>query len=107
MPVKQITATTLREQLQNDTRLFLLDVREPDEFEYARIEGSTLIPLNQVPLRLQELDRNRSIVVICHHGIRSQQAAHFLDHQGFEQVLNLHGGIDAWSRECDASVPRY
>ena len=85
----------------------MLDVREPHEFQYARIEGSTLIPLNQIPQRLQELDRSLEIVVICHHGMRSQQAAYFLDRQGFERILNLSGGIDAWSKECDVSVPRY
>ena len=107
MSVRQISATALRDKLQNNPRPFLLDVREPHEFRYARIEGSTLVPLNQIPERLQELDRSREIVVICHHGVRSQQAAFFLEHQGFERILNLTGGIDAWSRECDPSVPRY
>lgn len=107
MSVQQITATELRDKLKKSPQPFLLDVREPHEFKYARIEGSTLVPLNQIPQRFDELDQSREIVVICHHGIRSQQAAHFLHHHGFEQILNLAGGIDAWSRECDASVPRY
>ena len=107
MPIQPITATALREKLENDTRPVLLDVREPHEFRFARIEGSTLIPLNQIPERLDELDRSQEIVVICHHGIRSLQAANFLNHHGFENLLNLSGGIDAWSSECDASVRRY
>ncbi|MGR9115796.1 MAG: rhodanese-like domain-containing protein [Gammaproteobacteria bacterium] len=107
MSVQQITATALQEKLENNPRPFLLDVREPYEFKYARIEGSALMPLNQLPVRFQELDRDQEIVVICHHGMRSQQAAYFLEDQGFEHILNLSGGIDAWSRECDASVPRY
>ncbi|MGR9051409.1 MAG: rhodanese-like domain-containing protein [Gammaproteobacteria bacterium] len=107
MTVQQITAKTLYEKLNSHPQPFLLDVREPIEFKFARIVGSTLIPLNQLPERIHELDRDREIVVICHHGIRSQQAAYFLEQEGFERLLNLIGGIDAWSLECDASVPRY
>ena len=107
MSIQQINATALRDKLQKDPKPFLLDVREPYEFRYARIEGSTLVPLNQIPERFQELDRSLEIVVICHHGIRSQQAALFLEHQGFEYLLNLTGGIDAWSMECEPAVPRY
>jgi len=84
-----------------------LDVREAHEFNYASITGSTLIPLNQLPARLAELDKNLAIVVICHHGMRSMQAATFLEHSGFTQIANLQGGIDAWSRDCDSSVRRY
>ena len=107
MPIQQISATELNAKLQSDNRPFLLDVREPYEFAYARIAGSVLIPLHQIPERLDELDAEQEIVVICHHGIRSQQAASFLEQQLFRKLLNLSGGIDAWSCECDASVPRY
>jgi rhodanese-related sulfurtransferase len=107
MSVKQISAIELKNKIQNGESLFLLDVREPNEFQYARIGESVSIPLNQIPQRLDELDRQQKIVVICHHGIRSQQAANYLAHYGFENVSNLRGGIDAWSCECDNSVPRY
>ena len=107
MTIKQLTALELKSKLQESADLFLLDVREPSEFQYARINNSVLIPLNQIPDRMKELDPKREIVVICHHGIRSQKAAHYLAHSGFENVANLTGGIDAWSIHCDRSVPRY
>lgn len=107
MSVQQISATELHARLQSVEPPFLLDVREPYEFAYARIAGSVLLPLHQIPERIDELQPGREIVVICHHGIRSQQAAMFLCHQSFQKVFNLRGGIDAWSCECDPSVPRY
>ncbi|HDP88548.1 MAG TPA: sulfurtransferase, partial [Thioalkalivibrio sp.] len=84
-----------------------LDVREPWEFELARIDGSELLPLGQLPARLDELDSSRETVVICHHGVRSMQAAFFLQARGFKTVINLAGGIDAWSREVDPTIPVY
>lgn len=107
MPINLISAPELKAKLENKAPLFLLDVREAHEFNYANIENSVLIPLNQVPNRLREIDINQDIVVICHHGIRSMQAANFLAQVGFRNVSNLVGGIDAWSMECDSSVPRY
>jgi rhodanese-related sulfurtransferase len=85
----------------------LLDVREPWEFEVCRIEGSRLIPLSQLPARLNELDPARPTVVICHHGVRSLRAAAFLEHCGFEDVVNLSGGIDAWARTVDPGMAVY
>ncbi|GAB4264461.1 MAG: rhodanese-like domain-containing protein [Methylomicrobium sp.] len=107
MPIRQISAIELRDRLQSDQPPVLLDVRQPEEFAYARIDGSVLIPLHLLPIRFSELDADREIAVICHHGMRSQQAAFFLDRQGFKHILNLSGGIDAWSRNCDPSVPTY
>jgi len=107
MSVRQVSATELKNRIQNEQNLFLLDVREPNEFQYASIENSVLIPLNQIPQRLGELDLQQEIVVICHHGMRSQQAASYLVNSGFQNVSNLTGGIDAWSCSCDSSVPRY
>lgn len=107
MPIRQISAIELKTKIQNDPNLFLLDVREPNEFEYARIENSVLIPLNQIPHRLDELNPTQEMVVICHHGVRSQQACMYLVNSGFKNVINLTGGIDAWSCECDSSIPRY
>ena len=89
----------------------LLDVREPWEFALAaiRVEGlRTLhIPMNEIPARLAELDPNRPVVCICHHGMRSAQVVAFLERQGFGAVYNLAGGIDAWSVEVDPGVARY
>jgi rhodanese-related sulfurtransferase len=107
MAVTTLSVTELRDRLTQGEDLFLLDVREPQEYHYAKIDGSTLIPLPQIPARIGELDPKRNIVVICHHGMRSMQAAHYLAHQGFTNIANLTGGIDAWSIHCDKSVPRY
>ncbi|MBL6987679.1 MAG: rhodanese [Methylobacter sp.] len=107
MPVTQLSATELKTRIQNEPHLFLLDVREPHEFEFTHIENSVLIPLNQIPQRLGELNLQQEIVVICHHGIRSSQACLYLNHAGFKHIANLTGGIDAWSCDCDNSVPRY
>ncbi len=85
---------------------FLLDVREPREYETARIEGSALIPMSQVPQRVDELPSDKAIVVHCHHGGRSMQVVMWLRRQGI-QACNLNGGIDRWSVEVDPRVPRY
>jgi rhodanese-related sulfurtransferase len=85
----------------------LLDVREPWEWDRARIEGSQHIPMREVPARIAEINRAREVVAICHHGARSQQVAMFLEKNGFERVHNLQGGVDAWSRTVDPGVPLY
>jgi len=86
---------------------FLLDVREPWEYELCRIEGSHLAPLQTIPARLADLDPARETVVICHHGVRSYHAARFLEHNGFTNVINLTGGVDAWAKEADPAMPTY
>jgi adenylyltransferase/sulfurtransferase len=85
----------------------LVDVREPHEHRIARFEDALLIPLRTLPQRVQELDRDRLIVLHCHIGARSMAALEFLKAQGFTRLKNLKGGIDAWSREVDPSVPLY
>jgi rhodanese-related sulfurtransferase len=85
----------------------LLDVREPWEYDKARISGSVLIPMRELPARIEEIDDDRELVAICHHGGRSMQVAMFLEKQGFKRVHNLVGGIDAWSRTVDPAVPLY
>ena len=91
--------------------LQLLDVREPWELATAalRIDGTQAldIPMMQIPLRLAELDRSRSVICICHHGARSAQVVAFLMQLGFDHAYNLAGGIEAWSTEVDPRVPRY
>ena len=89
----------------------VLDVREPWELQTASVvaEGFSLvtIPLNQLPARLGELDPQLAIACLCHHGARSQRVAMFLAQNGFRRVANVAGGIEAWSRELDPTVPRY
>ena len=107
MTVKQLSATELKNKIQQQENLFLLDVREPHEYKYAHIADSVLIPLNQIPARLSELNPQQEIVVICHHGMRSQQAANYLVQSGYKNIANFTGGIDSWSCTCDSSVRRY
>lgn len=89
----------------------VLDVREPWEVQRASVQpaGFSLvtIPMNLVPVRLNELDPDQPVACLCHHGGRSQQVAMYLAQRGFSEVANVAGGIDAWSREVDPSVPRY
>jgi len=85
----------------------LLDVRTPQEYQIARLDGAKLIPLQDLPDRLGELDSAADLVVFCHHGPRSAQAVRFLRQIGFSRARNLAGGIEAWSRDIDRSVPRY
>ena len=85
----------------------LLDVRERWEYGICRIEGSQLVPMCCIPAAVPQLDPKRETVVICHHGIRSRQVALYLEHQGFQSVINLEGGVAAWSREVDPKMPRY
>ena len=84
-----------------------LDVREPWEVETAAVAGALHIPMGQVPTRLDELDRARPVIVMCHHGRRSAQVGMLLERNGFAEVINLAGGIAAWSDEVDPSVPQY
>jgi molybdopterin/thiamine biosynthesis adenylyltransferase/rhodanese-related sulfurtransferase len=85
----------------------LIDVREPFEYEIARIDGAKLIPLGEIAARVNELQRERQIVVHCHSGRRSAEAVRLLQQHGFANVYNLEGGIDAWSDQIDSSVPKY
>lgn len=95
-------------RLIRDNKVRLIDVREPWEYATARIGGSVLMPMGDVPSRAHvELDPDERIVVLCHHGMRSMNVAVWLRNQGFEQAQSLRGGIDAWSAEVDPSVGRY
>jgi sulfur-carrier protein adenylyltransferase/sulfurtransferase len=97
----------LKRKMDAGEALELIDVREPFEYEIARIEGAKLIPLGDIAERLDELNRDRPIVVHCHSGMRSAQAARLLQQRGFGDVYNLEGGIDAWSDQVDTNVPKY
>ena len=107
--MKQISPADLAAWLADAKREqpLLLDVREPWEYEKARIAGSQLVPMKDIPARLAELDASKEVVAICHHGGRSLQVAIYLEKSGFARVHNLAGGVDAWSRTVDATVPLY
>ena len=91
----------------NQARPLLLDVREPWEYQTCHIEGATLIPMQTIPARLQELDEETEIVCICHHGMRSMQVAAFLERNGFTRITNLTGGVYAWAVQVDPAMPTY
>ena len=103
----EISARDLQHERARKPNLLLIDVREPLEAEIAHIEGTRLIPLRELPARLAELPGHGAIVTLCHHGPRSLKAAEILKGAGFGNVRSLAGGIDAWSREVDESIPRY
>lgn len=104
----EITPAELKSLRDSGNDVTVLDVREPWEYDAARIAGSKHIPMGDVPSRFhQELDPEDHIVVVCHHGVRSMNVTAWLRQQGFEKVQSLRGGIDRWSREIDPSVPVY
>jgi len=104
----EITPEEVKVKLDAAESLTLLDVREPWEFETARIDGAKLMPMGDVPSRAhQELDPEEHVVVLCHHGVRSMNVTVWLRQQGFEKVQSMRGGIDAWSRSVDGKVPMY
>jgi rhodanese-related sulfurtransferase len=107
MSFKTITPAEFDERRRRGDALLLIDVREPEEFELARIEGARLLPLSRFNEWAASLDAEDEIVFMCHHGIRSAQTCAFLARQGFRKLYNLAGGIDRWSCEIDRRVPRY
>ena len=105
--VPTLTVQDLEQLRTSGADHFLLDVREPDEFQTARIAGSTLIPLASLPLRTDELPKDKQIVVHCKLGGRSARAVAHLLENGFTNVWNVAGGITAWSEQIDPTVPKY
>jgi rhodanese-related sulfurtransferase len=104
----EISAEEVKVKLDVKGSFTLLDVREPWEFETAKISGARLMPMGEVPSRAhQELDPEDHIVVVCHHGVRSMNVTVWLRQQGFENAQSMRGGIDAWSRQIDRNVPVY
>jgi rhodanese-related sulfurtransferase len=96
----------VHEMMQKGEKFLLLDCREPWEHQTARIEGAVLIPMAEIPQKLDELPKDQPIVIYCHAGMRSFNAASWLKRQGVK-ALSMSGGIDQWSREIDPKVPRY
>ena len=107
--MQQIRPRQLADWLSDDSRKkpVLLDVREPWEFALCSLPGSQHIPMHLIPQRLAELNPDDEMIVICHHGGRSMQAAMFLERQGYSTLFNLMGGVDAWANEVDPKLPRY
>ena len=106
--MEEITATELKERLDRGDDVQIIDVREPNEYEVARLEGSKLIPLGQIVGRMGEIDESRETVVHCKLGGRSAKAIEALQRAGYTgRLVNLKGGITAWSNEVDPSVPKY
>jgi len=104
----EITPEEVKAKIDRRDSFTLLDVREPWEFETARIDNAKLIPMGDVPSRAhQELDPDEDVVVFCHHGVRSMNVTVWLRQQGFEKAQSMRGGIDAWSRKVEAKVPLY
>jgi molybdopterin/thiamine biosynthesis adenylyltransferase/rhodanese-related sulfurtransferase len=103
----EITVQELAEAQANGATLSLLDVREPYEWELVHLPGSRHIPLRELPARIGEVEPRGELVVLCHHGQRSQAAVEFLRGAGFHHARSLAGGIDAWAREIDPDLPRY
>ncbi len=104
--MREITPAELQELLAGNRPPLLVDVREPVEAGFAQIAGSLLIPMGSLPHRLQEISKDRTVALYCHHGIRSLYAAEWLARQGYE-TLSLQGGIDRWAAEVEPGMTRY
>lgn len=104
----EITVTELKERLDAGEDIQLIDVRQPNEYAFAKIEGAKLIPLGEIMQRMDEIDPERNTVVMCKMGGRSARAIEAMTHAGFAgRLVNLHGGITAWSNEVDPTIPKY
>jgi rhodanese-related sulfurtransferase len=106
----EITPRDVQREWAAGTPLAVIDVREPEEFALARIEGSQLVPMGSIPAQLQRLEGladEQRLMVICHHGVRSLQVVSWLRARGVENCFSVAGGIDRWSVEVDPAVPRY
>ena len=106
----EITPLQVKQRLDAGEKLHFIDVREPQEFAIAKIEGAALVPMRSVPGELQHLEARADeapLIVFCHHGVRSLNVVQWLREQGLEACQSLSGGIDAWSLTVDPSVPRY
>lgn len=106
----EISATEVKRRIDAGEKLYLIDVREPNEFALSRIAGAELIPMRQIPAELQTLEGysdEAPLIVFCHHGVRSLNVVNWLRQHGVENCQSMAGGIDVWSLTVDPSVPRY
>ena len=105
--VEEITATELKNRIDAGEDVQIIDVRQPEEYAFAKIEGAKLIPLGELPSRLNELDPTREVIFQCKSGVRSARAVEFVQQSGYQGIAkNLRGGITAWSNEVDPKVPK-
>lgn len=104
--MRDFSAIELNEYLK-DHQPLLLDVREQWEWDTCHFSDSTLLPMGQIMSHIGTLDKSQTVVIICHHGIRSMHVARYFDSVGFEKVINLRGGIDAWAKQVDRSMALY
>lgn len=107
MPFGRATPAEIKQRLDAGERLRIIDVREWHEHQQAQIAAAELRPMSEIQRWWQELPRDEELVIMCHHGSRSAQVCMALRQAGFERLTNMTGGIDAWSRQVDAGVPRY
>ena len=106
--MQEITATELKQRLDEGDDIQLIDVRQPDEYAFAKIEGAKLIPLGEIMQRMDELDDTKELILQCKAGGRSAQAIEFLTRAGYQgEMSNLKGGITAWSNDVDPKIPKY
>jgi adenylyltransferase/sulfurtransferase len=106
--MQEITATELKKRMDEGEDIQLIDVRQPDEYAFAKIEGAKLIPLGEIMRRMDELDDSKELILQCKAGGRSAQAIEFLTRAGYQgKMANLKGGITAWSNEVDPKIPKY
>jgi rhodanese-related sulfurtransferase len=106
--MREFNALQLKKYLETcDEPPLLLDVRQPWEADVCKIENSVLIPMAQIPSRLESLDINRETVVICHHGIRSRRVGIYLEQAGFNNIINLSGGVSQWAMTVDNQMSTY
>lgn len=105
--MRSISPEELKEMLDAGRPLRLIDVRDSWEFDLCRIAASENIPMSELPERIDLLDRDAELVIICHHGTRSAQAAAYLENAGFGSVANLEGGVDGWAAAIDPDMPQY
>ena len=106
--MRELEAVELKEYLESaDVKPLLLDVRQSWEFDICKLDDSVLIPMSKIPANLDQLDKDRETVVICHHGIRSRRVAYYLEQAGFSNIINLKGGVDAWAKTVDNQMATY
>jgi len=106
--MQEITATELKKRMDDGEEVQLVDVRQPDEYAFAKIEGAKLVPLGEIIRRMDELDDSKELILQCKAGGRSAQAIEFLTRAGYQgRMANLKGGITAWSNDVDSKIPKY
>lgn len=103
----EVSVQELKQRLDESASVFLLDVREQNEYDLVHLEDALLIPLNTLPHHIETLPSDQEIIVYCHHGQRSLYATAFLHQNGFTEAKNLIGGIDQWAAEVDTTLRRY